>query len=62
MDHLRADMIRRGLDPDALPDVELKQGWFKDDDFGDNWSEFQAKKRGDASTEVIEDAGIDIEF
>ena len=26
MDHLRTDMIRRGLDPDALPDVELKQG------------------------------------
>ena len=62
MDFLRADMIRRGLDPDALPDVELKQDWFKEDDFGDNWAAFQSKKRLDDKTEIIEDAGLDIEY
>jgi hypothetical protein len=62
MDLLREDMIRRGLDPDAMPDVELKREWFKEDDFGDEWAAYQQKKTQPDKTEVIEDAGLDIEF
>jgi hypothetical protein len=31
---LRQNMIARGIDPDAIPDVELKPEWFKDNDDG----------------------------
>jgi hypothetical protein len=62
MDFLREDMIRRGLDPDAMPDVELNQKWFKEDDFGDDWAAFQRNKKPSDTTEVIEDADLDIEY
>jgi hypothetical protein len=62
MDLLRQNMIERGLDPDAMPDVELKQEWFTDDDFGDNFAAYRQKVTQPDKTEVVEDAGLDIEF
>lgn len=62
MSLLREDMIRRGLDPDALPDVDLKQEWFKDDDFGENFAAYKQKVAPTDKTEIVEDAGLDIEF
>jgi hypothetical protein len=61
MDLLRQNMIERGLDPDAMPDVELRQEWFKDDDFGENFAAYRQKVAPTDKTEV-EDAGLDIEF
>jgi len=62
MDLLRANMIERGLDPDAMPDVELRQEWFKDDDFGENYAAYKQKVAPTDKTEIVEDAGLDIEF
>lgn len=31
---LRRNMIERGIDPDAVPDVELKPEWWKGNDDG----------------------------
>lgn len=61
MEMLREDMIRRGLDPDGLPNVELKQEWFKEDDFGEEYAAYRQKVEPQDKTD-IEDAGIDIEF
>jgi hypothetical protein len=62
MDLLRANMIERGLDPDAMPGVELKQEWFRDDDFGENFAAYKQKVAPTDKTEIVEDAGLDIEF
>lgn len=64
MDLLREDMIARGLDPDGLPVVDLDRAWFKEDDFGESWEDYQNRKRNiiEGGMDPSEEAGIDIEF
>lgn len=61
---LRDHMLARGIDPDALPDVELNRNWFKEDDFGDAWEDYQNRRRAltEGGMSPAEEAGIEIEM
>jgi hypothetical protein len=64
MQLLRADMIARGIDPDAMPDVELDRAWFKEDDFGDDFAAYQQARQNaiEGKLSPEEEAGIEIEM
>lgn len=64
MDLLKANMLLRGIDPDAMPDVELKREWFKEDDFGEDYAAYMERRQIvlDGGADPGEEANLDIEM